>query len=127
MALATYPVLLETGAEVIGGSTRLGAGTAQKCALGLLSTLAHIRLGAVVAGHMVRMHPTNAKLRTRAAGIVADLAGVAPDAARHALALARSDIEAAVLIARGLPDAAAARRLLDEHDGSLARALRASG
>jgi N-acetylmuramic acid 6-phosphate etherase len=127
LALATLPVLLETGPEVIAGSTRLGAGTAQKCALGLISSLAHIRLGAVVAGHMVRMRPTNAKLRARAIGIVADLGGVAYDAARQALALSGNDIEAAVLIARGLGDAAEARRLLCEHDGNLAGALRASG
>ena len=52
---ADHPVLLESGPEVIAGSTRLGAGTAQKCALGLLSTLVNIRLGAVYDGMMINL------------------------------------------------------------------------
>ena len=52
---ADHPILLESGPEVIAGSTRLGAGTAQKSALGLLSTLVNIRLGAVYGGMMINL------------------------------------------------------------------------
>ena len=60
------PVFLDSGAEVIVGSTRMGAGTAQKAALGLLSSLAMIRLGHVYDGLMVNLRVDNAKLRKRA-------------------------------------------------------------
>ena len=74
LALADIPVLLDTGPEVVAGSTRLGAATAQKIALNLISTLAGIRLGHVHDGYMVNVVAANAKLRDRAARIVAALA-----------------------------------------------------
>ena len=65
--LGDIEIVLETGAEVIAGSTRMGAGTAQKAALNLLSTLTHIRLGAVHDGMMVNVQAGNLKLKHRAA------------------------------------------------------------
>ena len=70
-AVADLEILVASGPEVIAGSTRLAAGTAQKATLNLLSTLTHIRLGAVHDGLMVNVEAGNAKLRRRAAGIVA--------------------------------------------------------
>ena len=67
------PVLLDSGPEVIVGSTRMGAGTAQKAALGMISSLAMIRLGHVLDGLMVNLKVDNAKLRRRAIRILVHL------------------------------------------------------
>ena len=69
-------IVPDTGPEVLAGSTRLKAGTATKLVLNALSTAAMVRLGHVTCGRMSRLKPTNAKLRERAVGIVADLLGV---------------------------------------------------
>lgn len=115
-AAAEHPVLLDTGAEIVAGSTRMKAGTAQKAALTILSTGVMIRLGFVWRGRMVEMRPTNAKLRARAEAMVAELAGVPPEAAAAALAqggtiklavamlalgVSREDAEAALAAAGG--------------------------
>ncbi len=124
LALADHPVLLETGAEPVAGSTRLKAGTAQKIALNLFSTLLMLRLGRVYRGRMVDMRATNAKLRRRALHMVRDLTGAAEPPARDALARAEGNVKLAVLLLRGL-DPPAARALLERHDGGLRAALRA--
>jgi N-acetylmuramic acid 6-phosphate etherase len=122
LTLAHLPVLLETGAEIVSGSTRMGAGTAQKAALNLMSVLVGIRLGHVHDGYMVNVLADNAKLRDRAAGIVAAVAAVDAATARAALAATEGAVKPAVLVARGLsPDAASAA--LDAADGHLSRAF----
>jgi anhydro-N-acetylmuramic acid kinase len=122
---ADHPILLDTGAEFVAGSTRLGAGTAQKAALNVLSTGAMIRLGYVWRGKMVEMRPTNAKLRARAEAMVAELTGTDAKAARAALDVAGGTIKlAVVMLARGL-DRTAAEAHLARHHGSLARAMAA--
>jgi len=119
LTAATHPVLIETGAEVVCGSTRMGAATAQKVALNMLSVLVGIRLGAVHDGLMVDVVADNAKLRDRAARIVAAIAGTGEDRARDALTATGGVVKTAVLVARGLtPDAAA--RALAESGGHLA-------
>jgi N-acetylmuramic acid 6-phosphate etherase len=121
-ALADVAVCLPTPPEVIAGSTRMGAGTAQKAALNLASTLMGIRLGQVHDGMMVGLVADNAKLRGRARGMVERIAGCDGAAAEAALAAAGGAVKPAVLIARGLsPDAA--RELLDSCDGYLRAAL----
>ncbi|WP_236682813.1 N-acetylmuramic acid 6-phosphate etherase [Thermus filiformis] len=109
---AHHPVLLETGPEVIAGSTRLGAGTAQKAALNLFSTLVMVRLGRVYGNRMARMRVQNEKLLQRGAGMVEEMAGV--DRAQ-ALALLRSfpDPAVAALVALGVPSEKA-EALLEE-------------
>lgn len=123
LAAADVAVLLATGPEVIAGSTRMGAGTAQKSALGLLSTLMATRLGHVHAGMMVGVRAENDKLRERARGIVATIAGVDKDIAGAALERADGDAKTAVLLCAGASDAGAARGLLAAADGSLRLAL----
>jgi N-acetylmuramic acid 6-phosphate etherase len=76
LALGDVAVLLDTGAELVAGSTRMGAATAQKIALNMISTLVGLMLGHVHDGYMVNVVADNAKLRGRAARIVADLAGI---------------------------------------------------
>jgi len=122
LAAAEHGILLDSGPEPIAGSTRMGAGTAQKVALNLLSTLAMMRLGRVYDGLMVDMMATNAKLEERARRMVAAIAGVDEAAAAAALAAAGGHVKTAALVAHGLPTDAA-RLLLDDHDGDLRAAL----
>ena len=119
---AEHAILADTGAEVIAGSTRMGAGTAQRAALTVLSSAAMVGLGLVHEGRMVAMRPTNAKLKARAAAMVAELAGIAVDRAEQALSRSGGDVSLAVMIARGM-DADEAARLLARHQGRLADAL----
>jgi N-acetylmuramic acid 6-phosphate etherase len=95
-------IALATPPEVIAGSTRMGAGTAQKVALNMISTLAGIKLGQVHDGLMVGVVADNIKLRRRAAGIVAQIAGVTEAAAQVALETAQGHVKPAVLVARGM-------------------------
>lgn len=120
--LADVAVCLPTPPEVIAGSTRMGAGTAQKAALNLASTLMGIRLGQVHDGMMVGLVADNAKLRGRARGMVERIAGVTPGAADGALAKAAGAVKPAVLIARGM-SADSARALLGANEGNLRAAL----
>ncbi|MBX3565301.1 MAG: N-acetylmuramic acid 6-phosphate etherase [Sphingomonas sp.] len=122
LALADHGILADTGSEVIAGSTRMKAGTAQKVALNTLSTAIMLRLGLVHRGLMVNMQVSNAKLLSRGQAMVRDLAGVDPAAAAAALAAAENDIKLAVLLAKGL-DAPAARALLARSGNNLRRAL----
>jgi len=122
---AEVAILLDTGPEVIAGSTRMGAATAQKIALNLISTLMAIRLGHVHDGYMVNLSADNAKLRDRACRIVARLTGSDEARAATALAQAGGDVKTAVLIAAGAHDRAAAARLLQASHGQLGPALAA--
>lgn len=84
-ARAGVRIVLETGPELVAGSTRMKAGTAAKMALGLVSTAAFVRLGAVRGGRMVALAPASEKLRARAVRNVAALAGVGARRARRLL------------------------------------------
>ena len=115
-------ICLPTPPEIVAGSTRMGAGTAQKVALNLMSTLMGIRLGAVHDGMMVGLRADNAKLTARSRRMVAAIAGVAEDEAAAALAQTAGEVRQAVLVARGaLPDVAV--RLLQDNAGILRAAL----
>ncbi len=118
-----YPILIETPPEVVAGSTRMGAGTAQKCALNILSTGVAIRLGHAFAGLMVNMKPDNAKLRHRAAAIVAEAADVSLAAAEEALEAADWSVKTAVMICLGRLDAEEARVQLARSGGDIRAAL----
>ena len=122
--LADVAAVFDIGPEAVEGSTRLAAGTAQKAALSVISTLAAAELGYVHDGLMINVRPENAKLKVRARRIVERLAGVGDEAAEAALAAAGGDVAAAVTAAAGSLDAAAARRLLKQCGGDLAEALK---
>lgn len=113
LQMADIPVLLDTGPEIVTGSTRMNAGSAQKLALNMLSVLVGILLGHVHDGYMVNLTADNAKLIDRAARMVADLAQVAPDAAAGHLRAAGGSVKVAVLTALGHGVADAARKLQD--------------
>ncbi|MEZ5779673.1 MAG: N-acetylmuramic acid 6-phosphate etherase [Paracoccaceae bacterium] len=119
---ADVAVCLPTPPELIAGSTRMGAGTAQKIALNMISTLMGIKLGQVHDGMMVGLIADNDKLRGRAAGMVAAIAGVSGGAADIALGDAKGNIKLAVLIAKGMA-AAAADAALTQSNGNLRSAL----
>ena len=118
LALSDIAIAIPTDAEVVAGSTRLGAGTAQKIALNMISTQAGILLGHVHDGLMVNLNPDNIKLRTRAADIVVKIAHVTSDAATRALGQAGYDTKLAVLIASGMTKAEA-RALLEQNNHRL--------
>lgn len=118
---AGVPVLLASGPEVIAGSTRLAAGTAQKAALNLFSTLLMVRLGRVYHNQMVGVEPSNAKLRGRAERIVAEAARCDLSAAQAALDEAGSIKLALCLLRYGTLEEA--RRRLEAAGGQLRRAL----
>ena len=98
--LADVAIEVETGPEVIAGSTRLKAGTVQKLVLNRLSTGVFTRLGRTHRGRMVGVVPGNAKLRERAARIIADLAGVTIEEAHRRLHEAGGDVAAAIAAER---------------------------
>ncbi|MHA6298874.1 N-acetylmuramic acid 6-phosphate etherase [Devosia sp. CAU 1758] len=116
-------ICLPTPPEVIAGSTRMGAGTAQKIALNMLSTLMAIRLGHVHEGYMVNVIADNEKLRGRARGIVEAVAGVDETTADAALRTSGGAVKSAILVARGAATLALAEDLLARHEGQLRRAL----
>jgi N-acetylmuramic acid 6-phosphate etherase len=125
LARADIAVLLDTGPELVAGSTRMGAATAQKIALNLISTLTGLKLGHVHDGYMVNVVADNGKLRDRAARIVAAVAG-APDAdARAALAATAGAVKPAVLLAAGARDRGHAEALLAASGGHVGPALSA--
>lgn len=119
---AEHAILLDTGPEAIAGSTRMKAGTAQKVALNLLSTLIMVRLGRVHDGLMVDVQALNAKLVVRTVRMLQQLTGCDEPAARDALARAGGHVKTAVLVVRGL-NADQARAALTRADGSLRTAL----
>lgn len=125
LAAATVGVLLDTGPEVLAGSTRMAAGTAQKIALNALSTAVLVRLGGAYHNLMVGMVPTNSKLEERAVAIVCEATGVSAEVARRALD--RTDgIREAILVLETTLEPRAARALLAEHSQQLRAALEAA-
>ena len=101
LAAAEHAIWLDTGAEPIAGSTRMKAGTAQRVALTLLSSLVMIRLGRVYRGLMVETRAVNRKLGRRGEDILMHLAGCGRDAARGAIAEAQGDLKVAILLLEG--------------------------
>jgi N-acetylmuramic acid 6-phosphate etherase len=111
LAAGEVPIWLDTGPEVLAGSTRLAAGTAQKAALGALSTAVLVELGGAYGNLMVGMQATNEKLRLRAINMVCVASGADPPAAERALAEA-GDIRGAIVMLRAGVTADVARAAL---------------
>ncbi|QND57793.1 N-acetylmuramic acid 6-phosphate etherase [Mesorhizobium huakuii] len=122
---AETAILLETPPEVIAGSTRMGAGTAQKIALNMLSTLTAVHLGHVHDGYMVNLMADNIKLRDRAARIVAAVSGRSTDDAARLLEKSGGAVKTAILLAAGADSADAAEKLLEGTGHKLRPALSA--
>ncbi|WP_420396377.1 N-acetylmuramic acid 6-phosphate etherase [Nioella sp.] len=125
LALADVAICLPTPPEVISGSTRMGAGTAQKAALNIMSTIMGVALGHVHDGMMVNLRADNDKLRDRAIRMVADIASVPHERAETALATANGRVKPAVLLAMGAANLTLAEDLLTKADGRLRAAMAA--
>src|SRR5580765_7164104 len=117
--VADVVVALDTGPEVIAGSTRLKAGTATKIALNAMSTTAFVLLGKTYGGLMVDVRPTNAKLWARAVRIVGALSGLDDAAARKLIQKAGGRAKVALVMHHAGVNAARAKELLVEHKGKL--------
>ena len=124
-AHADHVIELATGPEVLTGSTRLKAGTATKMVLNMLSTGAFVRLEKVFGNLMVDLQATNAKLRARAARIVAQATGADAAVAADLLARCDGEVKAAIVVGTKRVEPAVARTLLFTHDGSVRAALAA--
>jgi N-acetylmuramic acid 6-phosphate etherase len=120
--LARQRILIETGTEVLAGSTRMQAGTAQKIVLNLFSTAAMVKLGRVYRGLMVSMRASNAKLLRRAEVIVSQIVGCAENEAAGFVERAEGDVKVAVLLGLGWEQADAVEALL-KHEGNLRAAI----
>ena len=122
--IALLPV---TGAEVVTGSTRMKAGTAQKLVLNMLSTVTMIKLGKVYGNLMVDVKTSNAKLEERAKNIVMEATGCSREKSIAALSEARGNAKLAIFIHLTGADFAAGQAALARADGHLAQALRQEG
>jgi N-acetylmuramic acid 6-phosphate etherase len=122
-ASADVVIELPTGPEVLSGSTRLTAGTAQKVVLNTLSTSVMVALGKAYGPWMVDLRPTNVKVRRRAVRIVRDAAGVDEKAATAALAAAGGHAKTAIVALLAGVDAAEAAVRLDRARGRVRDAL----
>lgn len=120
---AEVGILLDTGAEIISGSTRLKAGTAQKIALNTLSSAIMVRLNKVYGNLMVDVKATNAKLRRRSVLLAMRGSGKSEAEAAAAVEAAGGSVKQAILMLRAGLDAETARRKLEAVDGSLRAAL----
>jgi N-acetylmuramic acid 6-phosphate etherase len=121
LAEAEHSIWLDTGPEPIAGSTRMKAGTAQRIALNLLSSLVMIRLGRVYRGLMVDLKAVNKKLLRRSEKILLELSGRSREEVHDALHRAEGNVKTALLLLEGC-DLGEATRMLDRSGGRLREA-----
>jgi len=122
-AQAEIGITLDTGPEVISGSTRLKAGTSQKIALNTFSSALMVRLNKVHGNLMVDLKATNAKLVLRAVSLTRLATGAGEDAARAVLEQCDFHVKVAIVALKKAISVDAARALLDASDGSVRLAL----
>jgi N-acetylmuramic acid 6-phosphate etherase len=125
-SVARHAIMVETGTEVIAGSTRMKAGTAQKIVLNLLSTTIMVKLGRVYRGMMVHMRASNVKLRRRAVAMVSRIVGCSEAEAAPLVKRSQGDVKVAVLLGLGLAEAEAVE-VLGRHGGNLRLAIAERG
>ena len=120
---ADLAIVVETGPEVVSGSTRMKAGTAEKLVLNMLSTGAMVKLGYVYGNLMVNLHQKNTKLTQRAVTIVARALETDRDKAREALQRAGRDVPIAIVMAKAGVSRASAEHSLENSKGHVRRAI----
>ncbi|MFJ8505806.1 N-acetylmuramic acid 6-phosphate etherase [Streptomyces avermitilis] len=125
-AAADHGIEIVAGPELLTGSTRLKAGTAQKLVLNMLSTITMIRLGKTYGNLMVDVRASNEKLRARSRRIVALATGATDEEIERALEATDGEVKNAILTILGGVDGPTAARLLEESDGHLRAALAAA-
>ena len=119
------PILLSTPPEVIAGSTRLGAGTAQKIALNMMSSCMGVYLGNVMDGMMVNLIANNAKLFKRSEEIVMNITGCNRHQAAQSLKKSKGAVKIAILLIEGAKTLNEAKHFLDQEMQNLRRAISA--
>jgi N-acetylmuramic acid 6-phosphate etherase len=124
---ADVAIVAVVGPEVVTGSTRLKAGTAQKMVLNMISTATMVRLGYVTGNRMTNVQTRNVKLRARAIRILMAEAGVDEASATEILAAADGDLPVAIVMAKTGTGFADAKRVLTLASGVVARAVEAFG
>jgi N-acetylmuramic acid 6-phosphate etherase len=118
-----YAITVVTGPEIVAGSTRMKAGTAQKLVLNMLSTETMVRLGYVYGNLMVNVQPKNVKLADRARRIIAQAAGVSYERAGELLGEAGNSVRTAILMAKAAIGREEAERRLAAAGGKITKAL----
>jgi N-acetylmuramic acid 6-phosphate etherase len=120
---ATITIAPIVGPEVIAGSTRMKAGTAQKMVLNLLSTAAMIELGKTFGNRMVDVRATNSKLKRRAIRIVTEMTGATEEQALRAISESEGSAKLAILLLKTGLTVASTRDLMERNNGFLRRAI----
>jgi N-acetylmuramic acid 6-phosphate etherase len=121
--VAHVAIVAEVGPEVVAGSTRMKAGTAQKMILNILTTGAMTRLGYVYGNLMVNLHLKNEKLAERGIGILEEAAGVARVEARKLLRSAHNSVPVALVMAKAAVTRARAADALKQAQGNVRKAI----
>ncbi len=123
LSKADVAIYLPTPAEIIAGSTRLGAGSAQKVTLNMMSTLMGIRLGHVYDGYMVNLFADNTKLFERASRIVSNIGNCTTEIASAYLKQSAGSVKLASLLALGANDLNAAKQMMENAGQNLRLAI----
>jgi N-acetylmuramic acid 6-phosphate etherase len=125
-AAAEHPIVIEVGPEVVAGSSRMKAGTAQKMALNMISTAVMTRLGHVYGNLMVNVHPKNSKLVGRAVVILEQAASVERSVARRTLQRAGNSVPVALVMLKAGVDRDTAKECLKAKQGNVREAISAA-
>ena len=112
-----YPIEVETGAEVLSGSTRMKAGTATKMVLNMITTTAMIKIGKVYDNLMVDLRPTNEKLVDRATKIIYEISEYDYEASKKILSKADNNVKAAIIMATKNVDYEESIKILENNKG----------
>ncbi|MGD6815990.1 N-acetylmuramic acid 6-phosphate etherase [Metabacillus sp. 113a] len=120
---AQHRIEVITGPEVLTGSTRLKAATAHKMILNMISTAAMVKAGKVYENLMIDVHVSNHKLKERAISIIETITGVTNEKAEEILEQSGLQVKKAIVMIQTGTDAAAAQKLLDEHNGNARSAI----
>ncbi|EGO8392900.1 N-acetylmuramic acid 6-phosphate etherase [Enterococcus faecalis] len=121
--LAEIGIAPIVGPEVITGSTRMKAGSAQKMVLNMFSTGIMVKVGNIYQNLMVNVQPTNEKLMQRATNIIKEAAEIEESQAKEYLEAAQLEVAPAIVIAKAHVDFQKAKQLLAEHDGRISEVL----
>jgi N-acetylmuramic acid 6-phosphate etherase len=120
---AQIAIVTDTGPEVIAGSTRLKAGTAQKMVLNLLSTASMVQFGRIYDNWMIHMAMTNHKLCERSMKILEEAAGVSSSSAKHILRQTGDNLPLALVALKSGLETRLARKILAQTGGDVRKAL----
>ncbi|WEA75418.1 N-acetylmuramic acid 6-phosphate etherase [Enterococcus faecalis] len=121
--LAEIGIAPIVGPEVITGSTRMKAGSAQKMVLNMFSTGIMVKVGNIYQNLMVNVQPTNGKLMQRATNIIKEAAEIEESQAKEYLEAAQLEVAPAIVMAKAHVDFQKAKQLLAEHDGRISEVL----